>query len=154
MDYKYIEQLLERYWRCETTVEEEEILRAFFQQKEIPARLLRYKPLFSYGEQAKEIKLGSDFDERILAEIERPVVKARHLTMRSRLMPLFKAAAVIVLLFTIGNVMKHTMGNNTPGVVYVHDPYSDQKSDPQMAYEGDSVKSSLIKAAENKIEKR
>ena len=32
MDYKYIEQLLERYWKCETTLEEEEILRMFFSQ--------------------------------------------------------------------------------------------------------------------------
>ena len=32
MDYKYIEQLLERYWQCETTPEEENVLRAFFAQ--------------------------------------------------------------------------------------------------------------------------
>ena len=30
MDYKYIEQLLERYWNCETSLEEEQILRSFF----------------------------------------------------------------------------------------------------------------------------
>ena len=29
MDYKYIKQLLERYWVCETSLEEEEILRTF-----------------------------------------------------------------------------------------------------------------------------
>ena len=39
MDYKYIEQLLERYWAAETSLEEEDILRAFFSQKEIPAEL-------------------------------------------------------------------------------------------------------------------
>lgn len=102
MDYKYIEQLLERYWNCETSLEEEQILRAFFQQKELPAHLLRYKSLFVYQEVAKEEKLGSDFDERILAEIERPVVRAKRLTMHSRFMPLFKAAAVLALLFTVG----------------------------------------------------
>ncbi|MBQ4446467.1 MAG: pyruvate ferredoxin oxidoreductase, partial [Prevotella sp.] len=32
MDYKYIEQLLERYWQGMTTLEEERILRAFFSQ--------------------------------------------------------------------------------------------------------------------------
>ena len=30
MDYKYIEQLLERYWEGETTLQEEAILRTFF----------------------------------------------------------------------------------------------------------------------------
>ena len=39
MDYKYIEQLLERYFAAETSLEEEHILRAFFSQKEtIPFR--------------------------------------------------------------------------------------------------------------------
>ena len=33
MDYKYIEQLLERYWACDTSVEEEQILRAFSGRK-------------------------------------------------------------------------------------------------------------------------
>ena len=46
MDYKYIEQLLERYWDCETTNEEESILRTFFSQKDVPARLLKYRSLF------------------------------------------------------------------------------------------------------------
>lgn len=36
MDYKYINQLLERYWRCETSLEEEDILRSFFSQKDVP----------------------------------------------------------------------------------------------------------------------
>ena len=50
MDYKYIEQLLERYWRCETSLQEEEILRAFFSQEDIPAALLPYRDLFTYGQ--------------------------------------------------------------------------------------------------------
>ena len=32
MDYKYIEQLMERYWNAETSLEEESILRSFFSQ--------------------------------------------------------------------------------------------------------------------------
>ena len=32
MDYKYIEQLLERYWQGETSLQEEAILRSFFSQ--------------------------------------------------------------------------------------------------------------------------
>ena len=51
MDYKYIEQLLERYWQCETTLQEESILRSFFSQDEIPAELEQYKALFAMQQQ-------------------------------------------------------------------------------------------------------
>ena len=46
MDCKYIEQLLERYWQCETSLEEEAQLRAFFNGSDVPEHLLRYKDLF------------------------------------------------------------------------------------------------------------
>ena len=45
MDYKYIKQLLERYWNCETSLEEEDILRTFFSQEDIPSELESYKAL-------------------------------------------------------------------------------------------------------------
>ena len=104
MDYKYIEQLLERYWNCETSLEEEQILRSFFHQKEIPAHLLRYKAMFAYQEIEKERGLGSDFDAKVLARVEKPVVKAQRLTLRTRFMPLFKAAAMIAVLFVMGRL--------------------------------------------------
>lgn len=135
MDYKYIEQLLERYWACETSLEEEQILRSFFHQKEVPAHLLRYKQLFAYQEAEKELKLGEDFDVRILARIEKPVVKARRLTMRSRFMPLFKSAAMITALFVMGTVMQRSMDSNESGVVLVRDEYRDTATDAQVAYE-------------------
>jgi hypothetical protein len=103
MDYKYIEQLLERYFQCETTLKEEEILRAFFTQEDVPVWLAKYKTLFDYEAQREE-PLGDDFDERILEMIEQQEpVKARVLTMTQRLMPLFKAAAVVAIVLTLGN---------------------------------------------------
>ena len=103
MDYKYIEQLLERYWQCETSLQEEAILRAFFSQEGIPVWLLKYKALFA--EQAQKAEpLGDDFDARLLAMTEqRPVVEARTASLTSRLMPLFKAAAVVAIVLTLGN---------------------------------------------------
>lgn len=108
MDYKYIEQLLERYWKCGTSLEEEDILRAFFSQKDVPAALLPYKPLFAYQqEERKREFLGNDFDRRILAMTEGPaVVKARSITMRQRFAPLFKAAAIVAIILTLGNAMQ------------------------------------------------
>ena len=103
MDYKYIEQLLERYFQCETTLKEEEILRTFFMQEDVPVWLIKYQVLFNYEDQ-KEKPLGNDFDERILAIIEQEEpVKARELTMAQRLKPLFKAAAIVAIVLTIAN---------------------------------------------------
>ena len=67
MDYKYIEQLLDRYWACETSEEEERILKAFFSQKDVPAALVRYRALFVYEtEQCAASTLGDDFDRRVM----------------------------------------------------------------------------------------
>jgi len=108
MDYKYIEQLLERYWICETSLEEEEILRMFFSQKDVPASLLPYRDLFCYEQTAKKTDvLGADFDEQMLAMVgESEKKKARVVSIRERLMPLFRAAAVVAIILTLGNAMQ------------------------------------------------
>ena len=104
MDYKYIEQLLERYWECETTLQEEAILRAFFSQPEmpeVPEDIRKYQALF-VCETQKEEALGEDFDARILEMTgEAPVAKT--VSLKSRLMPLFKAAAIVAIILTLGN---------------------------------------------------
>ncbi|MDO4195878.1 MAG: pyruvate ferredoxin oxidoreductase [Prevotellaceae bacterium] len=108
MDYKYINQLLERYWECQTTLEEENILRAFFSQDDIPASLLMYRDLFVYeATEPKQDKLGDDFDAKVLAMIgdDKPV-KAKVISLKQRLMPLFKAAAVVAIFLTLGNAMQ------------------------------------------------
>lgn len=108
MDYKYINQLLERYWAAETTLEEEKILRTFFSQAEIPAELKPYQSLFAYEGSAKTSeKLGADFDERMLAMIEESGGEtARTITLRQRLMPLFRAAAIVAVILTLGNAIQ------------------------------------------------
>ena len=105
MDYKYITQLLDRYWKCETTLEEEEILKAFFCQKDVPADFCKYKDLFAYEQvEHKSNVLGDDFDEKIMSMIQGPApVKARMITMQQKLKPLFKAAAVVAIMLTLGN---------------------------------------------------
>ncbi len=113
MDYKYIEQLLERYWKCETSLEEEEILRTFFSQKEVPADLLPFRDLFVYEQQEKKEQiLGDDFDQKIMEMIDEPAhVKARVISMTHRLAPLFKAAAVVAIFLTLGNAAQVAFDN-------------------------------------------
>ena len=117
MDYKYINQLLDRYWKGETSLEEEEILRAFFSQDELPAELKPYQALFSYemGE-AKQETLGDDFDQKMMAMIEDEYTKepnkAKVVSLTERLKPLFKAAAVVAIILTLGNAVQVPFQNN------------------------------------------
>ena len=129
MDYKYIEQLLERYWQCETSLEEESELRSFFSEEEVPAHLLRYKELFVYQ----------------TVQQEAPVVKAKHLTMVGRFMPLFKAAAVVALILSLGNVAQHTFFADE-ALDYNYDAYKDTYDDPEVAYK--QVSSALMMLSE------
>lgn len=119
MDYKYIKQLLQRYWQGDTSLEEEEILRMFFSQKDVPAELRSYRELFAYQQsEVKEDVLDEAFDARITALIEEPApVKARLVTLPQRLRPLFKAAAVVAILLTLGNAMQVPFSQNA-------DPYA------------------------------
>ena len=121
MDYKYIEQLLDRYFEAETSLEEEQILRTFFSQEKIPAELEPWRALFTAE---SDQTLGDDFDARILdmtvhqttEDAEAPKVKAQVITLTQRLAPLFKAAAVIAIILTIGGALQAPWDNswNTP----------------------------------------
>ena len=108
MDYKYIMQLLERYWQCETSLEEEKILRAFFSQTDIPDELKQYQPLFAYEQTEEQSNaLDEEFDNRVMSIIDQAEpVKARVVPLTQRLMPLFKAAAVVAIILTLGNAMQ------------------------------------------------
>ena len=136
MDYKYIEQLLERYWQCETSLEEEAILRTFFAQKDVPAHLRRYQTLFSGIKSIQEAKLGEDFDQKILAQIhEGEQVKARRITFSHRLMPLYKAAASVAIVLTLGNAIQTTVVQKDPDHGYKYEHYQDSYKDPSVAYD-------------------
>lgn len=116
LDYKYIEQLLEAYFNCETTIEEEKILRTFFCQEDIPEHMVQYRDLFIYEQsEPKADSLGADFDEKMMKMVENQgtnlgtkVVKLpfASLTVHSVLKPLkpfFRAAAIVAVVITIGN---------------------------------------------------
>lgn len=53
MELYNIEKLIEKYENAETTLQEEEALRAYFQNEQIPAHLLGYKAMFSYFDESK-----------------------------------------------------------------------------------------------------
>jgi hypothetical protein len=116
MDYKYIEQLLERYWACETSLQEEEILRTFFRQKEVPAHLMAYKAVFDVQQEQTEATLCEDFDVRMLQLTEGETVKALPLQgragRRAFFRPLYQAAGLVALILTIGLAAQESFNGN------------------------------------------
>ena len=136
MDYKYIEQLLDRYFRAETTQQEEQILKSFFAQgaEDMPQELKQYVPLFDVLNE--QPVLGDDFDERVLANLPADVVplqpkqvKARTIRLTERLRPLFGAAAMVAILLTVGNAINQSMRPNTTWMDA--DEYANIKVDSQ-----------------------
>lgn len=146
MNYKYIEQLLERYWECQTTLEEEAILRAFFAQDNVPVELLQYRQLFiAQNEEKKEVRISDDFEERMLSIIsdEKPV-KARSITLSQRLRPLYRASAVVAIIITLGTAaQKATEPTDSPYPSQIAKQPAVHKG-PSVAVK-DSVKSDSIK---------
>lgn len=131
MDYKYIDQLIDRYFRAETTLDEERILRAFFRQSDLPEKLERVAPLFRFADEAElRETLGPDFDEQARAAAGEPAAKVR----RPRLAiftPLLRAAAVVALVVLAADFAQR---DSRPAAIAPASAAADTYSDPQEAY--------------------
>lgn len=110
MDYKRIEILMNKYWECTTTPEEEDEIRQFFLEcREIPSHLSLYRELFVWQEERRCVGLDDTFDRRILAEIG----KSR------RTKPFFRrvivqVAACAVLVLSVGGVFHYWQAKIIP----------------------------------------
>lgn len=139
MDYKYIEQLLDKYWRCETTLQEEAILRSFFSQEDVPDSLIKYRDIFLLPQnEHEEMTLGDDFDSKILSLIEEEetkTVEAITIPLTTRLKPLFKAAAVVAMIVALGNAAQLSFNNESADEEIDYANIKDTYNDPQAAYD-------------------
>lgn len=114
MNEDSITALLDKYWRCETTLSEEQELRRYFSEEDLPETLEHYAPLFTYLKEERSPKLSSDFDQRLTQALQRAdVPSAPH---RSPLWaPLMRVAASILLIAGMGvSLFFITRQNNQP----------------------------------------
>jgi hypothetical protein len=127
MTHEAIKQILEKYWACETSPEEESLLADFLLSSEVPEELKKYRALFAWKKQQVQI-VGS---KKLKAGFESP---------RSvRFYPLVKIAASILLILTAGvGFYTHYEQERFMDAVF-----SETYSDPEEA----------LKATENVIEK-
>ena len=70
MDFKEREDLLRKYWNCETSLEEEKQLREYFGGENIPEQLRDTAGMFRYFEEAKKKSLNDvAFDDQVMLKI-------------------------------------------------------------------------------------
>jgi len=100
MDYKKVNQLLEKYFEGETSLQEEAMLNDYFNENEVATDLQQYQPLFQYFKEEKEIQLSDDFENRLATALEKLETKPTEAKIKK--MPIISqlrriaAAAVII----------------------------------------------------------
>ena len=126
MDFKNMEDLLKKYWECETTLEEEKQLREYFGGNNIPDQWKETAALFRYFEATKKKSLNDlAFEGQVMHQIHTPkkskLVRLVHNTMRIAA----GLAVVIAATWFIRNEVRET----TPQAVV------DTYDDPKLAFE-------------------
>ena len=71
MDSKTLEQLLEKYWKCETSLEEEKALREYFNGNDVPEALKETASLFRFFEMERTRVTSEDVEKHVTKEIRR-----------------------------------------------------------------------------------
>src|SRR5882762_8646236 len=124
---KEIGPLLEKYWNCETSLEEEKQLRDYFGSGELPAQWKETGELFRYFQNQKKASLaGADFDADVLKKIRETEPRGktiRMLTYAGRI-----AAGFIVVAAAIW-LVRSEIRKSYPAEI------ADTYSDPKLALE-------------------
>ncbi|NDV66591.1 pyruvate ferredoxin oxidoreductase [Bacteroides sp. 224] len=97
MKKENIEELLDKYWLCETTMEEEKELYQFFMEEDVPEHLTKYKELFRLKTEEREPALDEQFDTKILSLI----AEKEKTIKRYKVSLFFKVAAAAVIFLVV-----------------------------------------------------
>jgi hypothetical protein len=90
MEQEEIKQLLERYWQCETSLEDEQHLQEFFSGNKVPGELEVYQPLFTWRNKQKKIQT----DKHEMFGPKKPRMEYFY--------PTLKIAASVLIVLTFG----------------------------------------------------
>jgi len=132
MDSKRIDLLLERYWNCVSTQEEEAEIKAYFNSNvEIPAHLKSTAPLFKYFTKEGEVKmLDKAFDKAVLEKLKQHP-KGKVKTLEQSFQNYMKVAAVIALVIATSFVFRmEVWQDDKPELFLVEDTFKT----PEEAY--------------------
>ena len=71
MDSKQLEQLLEKYWSCETSLEEEQQLRDYFRGQTVPESQKDAAELFRFLDTEKNKSLNENFESHVTKHLHK-----------------------------------------------------------------------------------
>lgn len=127
MDLHEVERLLEKYWQTETTLEEEEQLRAFFAAGQVPPQLKSASDLFAFFQAEKNKTLAQNFEGAVTKQL-----KARQggkIVTMIGWGNMARIAAGIAVVVAATFLIRQEIRKNYPQEV------QDTFSDPQLAFE-------------------
>lgn len=125
MDSKRLEELLHRYWECETSLEEEQELQQYFSTEPVPEQWKEAATLFQYFEKQRKLAVTANFEESVVSRIRAPKGKMASLVQIS----LRIAAGVAVVLAAVFFVRQEIRENSNELV------FEDTYDDPEKALE-------------------
>jgi len=144
MDSKQLEQLLEKYWSCESSLEEEKLLRDHF-RGEVPENLKDTAELFRYFE-AQQLKVvgGPEFDARVIKDIKQRKPEGKSVKMFSNIA---RIAAGLLVVVTATYFVRQEIRKAYPPEI------ADTYSDPKLALEETKKALMMISKGFNKAQK-
>jgi len=105
MDSKKLEELLQKYWDCETSLEEEQQLREYF-RNEKGSEGNEAATLFHYFEQQKNNAVSEQFDKEVLGQLKKPKGRVTNLIQTSLRIAAGVAVLVVAVFFVRQEIRK------------------------------------------------
>ncbi len=144
MDSKQLEQLLEKYWNCETSLEEEKQLREYFRGS-VPENLKDTADLFRYFEAQQSYSVeGTDFDAVVRKKIKQQQPQGKSVSMVFNFARI--AAGLLVVITATYFVRQEVRKAYPPEIV-------DTYSDPKLALEETKKALMIISKGFNKAQR-
>jgi len=126
MDSKEIGQLLEKYWNCETSLEEEQVLRSFFNGSNVPDQMKDAAELFRFFESERQRSLSENFDHDVMRSVKKTERKAKVISM-VRWAQVARIAAGVVVMVAAGYFVRNEILKSKDQAQIVKDTFTDPK---------------------------
>jgi hypothetical protein len=126
MDSKEVGQLLEKYWNCETSLEEEQVLRSYFKSPNVPDQLKDAAELFRFFENERQRSLTTEFDDNVMRSVKKTERQTKVISM-VRWVQVARIAAGILVMVAAGYFVRNEVMKSKDQSQVLTDTFSDPK---------------------------